>query len=523
MNSGSISELYKDSEESVECTVELSDEEIRLGSKGELKTVILLSVGPLISQLAGAMYGVVNTVWISKAIGDQGLAAISTYTNFETISRGFAYFLQVAAAAKISALFGAGLAQEAAQVFSDLLRMSFVCMLVASATCIPAARPCIRWFGTNESVVQLGFEYILPNLLLTFMPCIYLTACGCLQAEGRSWLFCIAQVVAVVLDMLVLCPLFLLVFKTGICGAAFATSCSEFIPGIVVVIMFYRGKFGIKPHPRDLLKKLSPHTLDALKIGGAQLLFQVSDAIPGMIIRKFFGLACNGDANKFSDVMAGFNTFNRFWLLILSVPNALTIGFIPAASYAYGAQRFKRVLLLLVHTLWISVSWCAFTLILTVGFPRPISMLFSSTPSYLDWCVIIVRNGTLCSFLVPIPIIATALLQSQQKGFLATIVSFLSNLVPLPIISAALYYTSKYDVGRLIYSYPIKMAVSLFIAAPFAIYCIKDVFTKHTANGENEKEIENIDQDVIDMNEKLEKSSDSSTPDILETESVTEI
>lgn len=136
-----------------------------------------------------------------------------------------------------------------------------------------------------------------------------MTACGCLQAEGRSWLFCITQISALVLDMLVFCPLLLLGFKTGIWGAAVATGLAELCPGIVIIILFYRGKFGIKPKPRDSLKKFSPHTWEALKVGAAQLLYQISKAIPGMIIRKFFGLACDGDEAKFSNVMPRFQCF----------------------------------------------------------------------------------------------------------------------------------------------------------------------------------------------------------------------
>ena len=52
---------------------ELTEEDIRLGGKPPLQTVCLLSSGPLISQVTNSLYGIINTIWISKALGDSEL------------------------------------------------------------------------------------------------------------------------------------------------------------------------------------------------------------------------------------------------------------------------------------------------------------------------------------------------------------------------------------------------------------------------------------------------------------------
>lgn len=467
-------ETIDEVEESV-ISEHVTDEDRRLGGKKELPTILILSAGPLISQLTNALYGIINTIWVSKAIGDKALTAISTYNNFDTIGRAFGVFLQVTAAAKISSLIGSGQQAEATQVFSDLLRLIVVCWAATAGIFIPCAKPCAKWFGAEEDIIQLGYDFIFPNLMLTFIPCIYLLGCGCLQAEGRSWTFCIFQVTALVSNMFIFCPILLLVVKTGIAGVAYANGLAELIPGIIIIVFFYRGKYGIKPHPRELLKKFTPHTWAACKVGFSQFLYQISLALPGIIIRKYFGLASGGDRVIFDNVMAGFNTFCRLWGLVASVTNAMTIGFIPAASYAFGAKRFKRILHLLLHTIWISVTWNLLTQIFTCGFPRMMSSIFSKTKEYLDWGEIIVRNGNLMSFLSPCPIIAQALLQSQQKGGLATLLSFLTQLIPLPIITTILYFTNKTDIGRLNYCYPIQNAWQALVSIPFFYLTLRQV------------------------------------------------
>ncbi|OHT07697.1 MatE family protein [Tritrichomonas foetus] len=501
--------IDQNEEDNPNTTTKISDEDKRLGGSSPLKTICVLSAGPLISQITGALYGVVNTIWISKAIGDAGLTAISTYQNFDTIGRSFASFLQVAATAKISSLFGSGLKNEASQVLSDLLRFSIVCALVAAAVCIPTCRLCVRWFGAEEDIVELGYKYIVPNLCITIIPCIFLIGCGCLQAEGRSWLFSITQVVALVLNMCVFCPLFLLVFKFGIAGAAWATGFAELIPGVVIIILFYKGKFGIQPKWNEMLKKFSPHTYDALKIGLAQLVLMLSFAIPGIIIRKLLGLACNGDPVIFNNVMAGYNAFNRFWTIEGAVPNAINIGFIPAASYAYGAKMNMRVVHLLIHASWIAVLWCSLCMLLTLCWPKSIAGIFSSTPEYLYWSEIVIRNGNWATAIIEIPAIITSLLQAMKKGNQSTAISIIVQFLPLPIIAGALYASNKTDLGRIIYCYPIQAVFGVLVSIPFAYFALREVIRAHKASliANEEGELEEIANK--DGSEKINDEIDS--------------
>lgn len=475
---------------------ELTEEDIRLGGSGPLKTICILSTGPLISQITSALYGVINTIWISKALGDSGLTAISSYQNFDTIGRSFASFLQLSATTKIASLFGEGLNSEASQVFTDLLRFSLVCSIITPGILIPISKICVRWFGADEFITNLGFKYIIPNMCLSIVSCIFLIGCGCLQAEGRSWLFSITQIVALCLDMFVFCPLFLLCFKVGIAGAAIANGLSELIPAIAIMILYYRGKFGIKPNLKQMVNKFSSHSFEALKLGFAQLIFQLSNSVPGIVVRKLFGLSCGNDENVFNNVMAAFNTFNRIWGIEAAVPNAINMGFIPSASYAFGAKRYKRINWLLFHAMWISLIWCVFSMILAMGFPVQIAKIFSDTDEYLQWSKKIIRNGNLLTCICEIPGIIVSLLQAMKKGNQASVLSFLIELLPVPVVAIALYYTNKHDIARLIYCYPIQIFFGIIASIPFIILALREIYIKQKEQemlgNVNEKDLENV-------------------------------
>lgn len=183
--------------------------------------------------------------------------------------------LTIAAATQISFLFGKGRSDEAAQVVTDLIRMSFVCGAFTAAVLIPIIRPISVWLGAEEKIIQLGIKYMLLLNICAFSSCLFIATDGFLQGEGRTFLFGMSNVICLVLNMTILDLIFLFVFKMVILDST-ATIFSEFVPMMINMTMFYLHKFGVKPEFKQLLKKFSPNTWPALKIGFSSLIAQLS-------------------------------------------------------------------------------------------------------------------------------------------------------------------------------------------------------------------------------------------------------
>ena len=148
------------------------DEEIKetredriLGGRGALSTLLLLAIGPLASQISNSTFGLVNTLWISNAVGELATSALSTATTIDQLSICFGYFYLTCATSQISSLFGLKRADVASQVLCDLLRLTVVSGALLPAILLPATKPLIRWFGAQEDVVSMSFSYLLPRLL----------------------------------------------------------------------------------------------------------------------------------------------------------------------------------------------------------------------------------------------------------------------------------------------------------------------------------------------------------------------
>ena len=216
-----------------------NDENYRLAGRPPLITLVLLAIGPLISQSVSSLYGIVATIWVSKALGEKGMTAVSLFTNIDTVGRAFGYFMNCSASQKISSLFGEKKANEAGQVICDLFRCSLLSGMIVPALLIQVAKPLGKWFGADDEIFKMAFDYIAVLLGCSAVSCLFLMFCGCLQAEGRTFLVSFAQISSFVMNMAIFCPLFLFVFHLGTCGAALATICSEAIPTIVIFFMYF--------------------------------------------------------------------------------------------------------------------------------------------------------------------------------------------------------------------------------------------------------------------------------------------
>ena len=440
------------------------DEIMRLAGSPPLKTLLKLMIGPLASQITSTLYGIINTIWISKYVGEVGMAAVALDIAWEGIARGFGLFLSVAASTQISSLFGKGLFEDANQVVCDLLRVAIICGIIVPAILLPINKPLSRWFGANEETVDEAFQYILPQCAGNFLTCIFLTNVGFLQAEGRTLLVGIIDFAAMGVGMCALNPIFLGVIKTGVAGPSYSTIIADGVPGITLTILFFKGKFGLKPDIKGLLKPFSPHTKQAIYVGSSQLVSQISICLPGIIVRKLIGLSVP-NKRDYDLAMAGFNVLCRYCNITNCVVLALTTGFMAAASYAYAAKNYKRYLRLSLHLNWISFLWSAITALIAISLPRQISSLFGSGEEYLDWSEPMLKVTNYGAFIMFARFTFQSMLQAQQRGVRAMIISFTSNFAVTIAASYVLYFIDKHNVVQLMYTYLITYLFGLIFGA----------------------------------------------------------
>ena len=451
-----------------------SREDKILGGRGELVTLLLMSIGPLASQISNSTFGLVNTLWLRNAVNELATSALATSTTIDSLSTSFGYFYMICATSQISSLFGAKRGHLAAQVLCDLLRLTLITGALLPVILFPVAKPLMRWFGAQEDVVSLGFSYLLPIVSCSVLTSIYLLLCGCLQAEGRIVWFSLVQISAMLLNACVFNPMFLLGFKVGIIGSGFSIVLSQGLPAIVLLVMFFVGKFTVKPTWKGLLSKPIPETRQALKTGSAALISAVSATLPSIFFQKFIGAGCENE-EVFNVMMSMYNSYNRIYQLVVAVYLALTSGYLPSTSYAYSGKRYGRVLKLTLHLFWLVTVIAAVVETVLFSFPDEIAGIFSSKPLFVERFKACMPKYWASNFACSWQYVATVMLQAIQWSVSAFTVSFFTQIVMWPVFSCVLYFTKKDDEVRLFYAVLGNDLASIAFAAPFVILALRSV------------------------------------------------
>ncbi|EAY22734.1 hypothetical protein TVAG_476630 [Trichomonas vaginalis G3] len=356
------------------------------------------------------------------------MSAVATVVIWELISRAFGMFLSIAASTQISSLYGKKLFDDAQQVVCDLYRLCFVSGCIVPAILIPVTKPYARWCLATEETSEMALKYIIPQAAGNVFTCIFYTNVGILQAEGRTLLVGIIDVIALGVGMGVLNPLFMGKLKMGIIGPSISTVIADAVPGIILTILFFCGKFGTKPKLSGLIKPFSKHTYQAIVVGSSQFISQLSNAVPAIFMRRVMGKSLI-DKSKYDVMMSGMNVAYRYTSLITAINLALCAGFLAPGAYAYAAQKYKRYIALTIHLNWIGFVWCIISEIIVIALAKPLSKLFGNGEAFLDWAVKELKAANWATFVMFIKYTLISMLQSQQRGKRAMIVSLSSNFL----------------------------------------------------------------------------------------------
>lgn len=429
-------------------SVDDADEQRALGAYKPLPTLCKLTIGPLASQIVNALYGLLNSFWISKSIGEKGMTVMSIIIIVDFIHIAIAQYFNICLSERISYLFGIKETEHCSQVVVDMLRFTLIAGIIVPAILIPTARPLCVWYGANDEIADMCMNYLIPQLCCAFINYAYLGLCGLLQAMGKTVMYGVCQIISCLLTMLVFDPLFLLGLRTDMWGAAVANVLAQLIPFVVILVMTFGGMFSVKPHFNQFLKKFDPHSFTALKVSFSQLISNFAAEIPVLMLGKYVSLAATS-VGEYTPVMAAWNLVDRLYEIVICVCNALNQGFLPAGSYAFGCNRLHRLLKLVLYAFFIGTAWSAIMCVLLCTLPKQIASMWGTEERFLYYAKKTMVLSFCSTFINMGQFTIVACLVATKMVTLSIVTSCLTLLIPIPVFSSVLYFTDKHNPIRL--------------------------------------------------------------------------
>lgn len=205
-----------------------------------VKAILSLAIPIVINNFIQTMYNLTDTYWLGK-LGTNEMAAISLVSPVQNIIINFGAGLTLAGSILISQYVGARDIKNAKTMANHIFVCSILFAFICGILCFIFTPYIVNWLGAEGPVNTMGTTYL--RVVITDLPFLFMinifTSVN--QAQGDTVRPMQLNMLGVVLNM-ILDPLFIMVFKWGIAGAAFATMLAKVPCAIIAAISLFRGK-----------------------------------------------------------------------------------------------------------------------------------------------------------------------------------------------------------------------------------------------------------------------------------------
>lgn len=436
-----------------------------LGSEPIKRLMLKFSVPSIIAMLVGALYNIVDQLFIGNYVGQLGNAATNIAFPFSTSCIAVALLFGIGAASCFNLSMGRGEREKAPFFVGNALVMLMSCGIVITLVSEIFLEPLLKLFGSPDDVLPYAVEYV--RICAIGFPFLIVTTGGShlIRADGSPGVSMICNLTGAILNT-ILDAFFVITLDMGMTGAALATIIGQIVSSIIAVA--YLIKFKTVKLERKHFKPDFSVISRIASIGMASCINQLAIMIVQIVLNNSLNhygeasvygssitIACAGIAMKVNQIM-------------FSVVIGLAQGTQPIESFNYGAKQYNRVrkayaLALGTAAVFSVLCFSAFQL-----FPRQIlSMFGGGSEEYFEFGTKMFNIFLFFTWLNCIQPISTTFFTSIGKpikgAFLSLtrqIIFFIPFLILLPL---------KFGVDGIVYSAPCADLLAGIVSAVMVI------------------------------------------------------
>ena len=416
------------------------------------KALIWFALPLLGSSFIQLLYNAVDLIFIGNYVGKSASAAVGSSSLLLTCLVGFITGISVGAGVVVAQYYGARdykNLQDSVHTAVTLAGIGGIILTVAGLFLAPFI---LQWLRVPQEIFELSVSYIRIYFISILPMVLYNMGSAVLRAYGDAKRPLIYLASGAILNVF-LDWLFVVVFSWGVAGASWATTISQTLSAVLIIVHL----FSTKREYRIYLKKLRIHKKQMIRIvklgvpaGIQSSLLTISNMVVQFYINGFG-----------QDAMAAFTAYfkveNFMYLPILAFGQAMT----SFVGQNIGAGQLKRVKKGVKIGLLLGVS-CTIAVSTIVLLSRyylfrmfnseleviqcGIQILMITAPVYFIYVAIEVLSGTV---------------RGAGASFIPMVIS-ISNLCILRIVLLAIVVPLWTSVQAIAIVYPITWAATAF-------------------------------------------------------------
>jgi putative MATE family efflux protein len=413
----------------------------------------------MIALIFGAMYNMVDTIFVGKGVGPLAIAGLTIVLPIQIIMWAIGFMIGAGSGSIISRSLGAGEKGSAVKTAANAIILN---LLISIAVMIPAyifLERLLVFFGVLPFAKDYASIVLIGFVLYSFDAASRII----IRAEGKPRAAMYPTITGAVLNM-ILDPIFVFVFKMGVRGAAIATVISQAVAVIYIISYFMSNRsifhFKIADFKIDF-KRFG----EILKIGAPSFLMATIDSIVILLFNR--AIIKYGSDTYIAVVGIGIRIID----LTLMPAIGITQGFSTIAGFNYGAKLYNRV----KKIFWESVIWNTvigiIVFLVLMIFPRQLLGFFSKDIGFVNLGVAPLRIIIATFPLLGFQFVSGTLFQAIGKPLPATIITLARQV--LFLIPAIFIFPIFWGLTGIWMTWPFSDVMDFIVCGVFIAWEIR--------------------------------------------------
>ena len=447
-----------------------------LGTAPLGKLMVKFALPCTISLLVGALYNIVDQIFIGWGVGYLGNGATNVVFPLTVLALGLAVMIGDGACSYVSICFGKNRQEDADCAVGSAVTLSVLVGVLVAGFYAVFQTPILLLFGATEANLAYAKEYF-TYITIGIPIYVFGQAINPIIRSDGSPRFAMASMLAGAIANCILDPIAIFVLRWGVMGAAVATVAGQVITAAMGVWYLCHTK-ALRLGKDDF--KLRGKILAAyLPLGLCSFLAQISLVIAMAATNNM--LVQYGAGSKYgADIpLTVLGIVMKVFQIIISITIGMSAGCIPIVGYNMGAEKKLRVRELFTKLLVAEALVGAVALILAEGFPRQLIAIFGAANEssyYTDFAIKAFRTYLCMMILACVNKACFIFLQAVGKALSSTLLSMFREVVFG--VGFALLLPVFFGLDGVLYSMPVSDILTFIISAVIIVKTYRELHTE---------------------------------------------
>lgn len=381
-----------------------------------------------------SIYGIVDTIFVGRYVGANGIAAITVIMPITFLIGSLGMATGIGGSSIISRAFGEENYDKAYKTFGNMMVLSLSLAFSFVVLGFIFSDSIIQLFGGRGEVLEPARTYFLivligvPGLAWAMMSNNVIRALG--FPKMAMYTLIIPAIVNIILD-----PLLIVYFDMGMAGAAWATTLGYLSCAIYTLWFFLGPKSDMQISPKSIVMDWGI-IKEIVAIGSVTMARQGTISVLSIVLNNSL-FNYGGELS-----ISVYGLINRVMLLLNFPVLGVTQGFVPIVGYNFGAKLKERVDDIIKLAMK-SATFIALILFIAIMIFTPqIASIFTDEQDLINNTVPALRISFIATPFIAINLIGSAYFQATGKAMPALLLALTKQgffLIPLILILPTLF------------------------------------------------------------------------------------